>query len=207
MARSPTRADDYRESTWTKGLYRRHKRRRFKRHTKGQRINFSLGDVSREHAFERAEEINVLLAAGVDVAKSLRRTNTTARAFVKQFMDMKDPHVAPKTYARYKAVFDNFLHWFEKHEGGRPLSAVTYEMAQDYITTRARGLVIPNGKRKFTRDMAGKTSPWTLRKEREYLASLFREAYQLPAGGVSRCSQAVHESAPGPVCCRSSDRL
>lgn len=168
--------DDYHEPDYPHGLYRRKDCWRFRRTVKGQKVNVSLGAISRQAAFEEANRLNAQLAAGVNVEHKVKRQNTSIRNFVDAFLESKQRQVRGKTRARYHAVFENFLYWLGQHYPSITLDAVTYEVAERYITERAKGPVIPNGKRQYTRSMFGESSPWTVRKEREYLCSLFKEA-------------------------------
>jgi integrase len=173
---SKLRPDDFRDKNWPKGLYRRSGAYRFRRLHKGKQINKTLGDISERQAVERTEQLNLQLDAGIDVAKNLRHASLTCREFIEEYLKQKASGWAPKSLARYRAAYDNFLNFLGDPRRILPLAAIDYATASSYLTARASQPIMPNGSRKFTRAQRGGAKPKTLLFELEALRSLFREA-------------------------------
>jgi integrase len=167
--------DDFRDNAWPRGLYRRNRSYRYRRLYNGQKINKTFGDVSERQAIERAEQLNLQLGAGIDVEKQLRQSSLACREFIEEHLRQKAASWAPRSLARYRAAYTNFLNFLGTRRRALPLGGIDYSVARDYMTARASEPIMPNGSRKLTAAQRAGAKLKTLLFELEALRSLFRE--------------------------------
>jgi hypothetical protein len=169
-------ADDFRDNGWPRGLYRRNQSYRYRRLYNGQKINKTFGDVSERQAIERAEQLNLQLGAGVDVGKQLRQSSLACREFIEEHLKQKAAGWAPRSFARYRAAYANFLSFLGTRSHALPLAGIDYATASAYMTARSSVPIMPNGSKKLTAAQRTGAKLKTLLFELEALRSLFREA-------------------------------
>ena len=177
MTNTATQFKDERLDSWPVGLYRRASSFRYRRHYGSRRIIKVLGNIPECDAIRKAIRYNLDLEEGI-VPAEIKTKSESVETFARDvWLKKKASEVRPKSLARYRAVVDNFIEYLRvKGLTAAPLSAVTYEIASDFVVYRANTPLMPNGHKKFTRSLRDGAAKKTLHYEREILFQMFKEA-------------------------------
>lgn len=170
---------DCREPDWPPGLYRRGNSFRFRR-LAGRRRAFDVwGPMPLPDAIRKTTRYNLDLEEGRNPVEARARRETTVAEFARDvWFPKKATELRPRSLARYKAVTEQFISYLEDVRGmpSALLGAVGYDIAADYLAHRASAPLMPNGQKKFTREIRHGASKKTVLFDRETLFQLFKEA-------------------------------
>jgi len=169
---------DKRQEDWPKCLYCRDGSFRYKRTVDGRKYSEVFGKISYDEAVRRAKRFDFDIEDGKDPTTKKETRSRTFQYFAEVWLKQKKGDIRDKSYARYRAVTDNFIYYLETVCGKAncPLTEITYATATDYITCRRNSPLMPNGSRKFTRAIKEGASKATLHYEKETLHRIFNEA-------------------------------
>jgi integrase len=171
---------DQREKGWPEGLYIRGRSYRYRRRVKGQIRPFIevWGTIPFDEAKRKTMRYNMDIADGKNPCKEKAKYGTTLKDFaVGTWLPKKKGELATRSFARYRAVVDNFLRFLadERKMGACLLSDIDYAVADDFKTHRQTTPIAPNG-RKHLRQLKDGAAKKTVYFEVSTLRQLFSEA-------------------------------